>query len=292
MGIAAALWQATPFLAGGFAGNLAISALAMLAGTLIGTALARGRDARPRPVRAAAGALTGLCRNVPSFVLMFYVALVLPVEVAWGGSLVTVPLAAKATLALTIPVIGFASDQGLALRRQRREGAPDAAATYAVSWLQYALIILMASSTASVIGADEIVGRANRLIAADDRPAFLLATYAYVAGWFLACGLAVSAAGSRLIRPQAATPPKTSAISASSAAASSSSKAAAASLSRSSTPRSAPPAPKTGTTISDRVEAAQAMCPGKASTSGTTWVRRSRAAAPQTPRSKGMTRQP
>ena len=41
-----------------------------------------------------------------------------------------------------------------------------------------------------------------------------------------------------------------------------------------------------------RVLEAQAMCPGKASTSGTTCVRRSRAAAPQTPRAKGMTRQP
>jgi polar amino acid transport system permease protein len=199
-GIAEALWRATPFLAGGFAGNLAISALAMLIGSLVGTALARGRDAASALARGPAGAVTGLCRNVPSFVLMFYVALFLPVEVALGSTLHAVPLAAKATLALMIPVIGFASDQGLAFRRQRQEGVPGAEAIYFVSWLQYALIILMASSIASVIGADEIVGRANRLIATNDRPAFLLATYAYVSAWFLVCGLGVSGLGTWLLR--------------------------------------------------------------------------------------------
>ena len=106
----------------------------------------------------------------------------------------------KATLALTMPVIGFASDQGLALRRQRRERIAGAEATYIVAWLQYFLIILMASATASVIGADEIVGRANRVIATDDRPAFLIATYVYVSAWFLVSGLLVSAAGGALLR--------------------------------------------------------------------------------------------
>ena len=106
----------------------------------------------------------------------------------------------KATLALTMPVIGFASDQGLALLRQRRERIAGAEATYIVAWLQYFLIILMASATASVIGADEIVGRANRVIATDDRPAFLIATYVYVSAWFLVSGLLVSAAGGALLR--------------------------------------------------------------------------------------------
>ena len=107
----------------------------------------------------------------------------------WAGSVVAVPLWIKATLALTIPVIGFASDQGLALRRQRRQGIAEAEATWLASWLQYFLIILMATATASVIGADEIVGRANRVIATDHRPEFLIATYLYVSGWFLASGL-------------------------------------------------------------------------------------------------------
>jgi ABC-type amino acid transport system permease subunit len=189
----------TPFLAGGFAGNLLIASVAMLAGTAVGCLLGRGRDAG-RLARSVPELATGLCRNVPSFVLMFYVALVLPVEVDWAGSVIAVPLRAKAALALTIPVIGFASDQYLAFRRQRRRGLDGAGAIYLAAWLQYFLIVLMATATASVIGVDEIVGRANRVIATDDRPEFLIATYVYVSGWFLVSGLMISAAASAVGR--------------------------------------------------------------------------------------------
>ncbi len=198
--IAVALWHWTPYLAGGFAGNLTIAALALVAGTAAGSALGRGRDAGTLLLRGPAAALTGICRNVPSFVLMFYVALVLPVEIDWGGTVVSVPLWIKATLALTIPVIGFASDHGLALRRQRRGGVAGAEAAYLTAWLQYFLIVLMATATASVIGADEIVGRANRVIATDNRTAFLIATYLYVSGWFLAFGLMLTGLLARFAR--------------------------------------------------------------------------------------------
>jgi hypothetical protein len=51
-------------------------------------------------------------------------------------------------------------------------------------------------------------------------------------------------------------------------------------------------ASNTGTTISLRKRASQAMCHGNASTSGTTTVRRSAAAVPQTPRPKAMRMHP
>jgi polar amino acid transport system permease protein len=195
----ATLWHWTPFLAGGFAGNLLISVLAMLFGTLIGAAFGWARGTGWL-LGLPAGLITGLCRNVPSFVLMFYVAFVLPVEVVWGDAVVAVPLRAKAVLALTIPVIGFASDQSLALRRLREEGVAGAGDTFLTAWLQYFLIILMASATASVIGADEIVARANRVIATDQRPEFLMAVYLYVASWFLVAGLAISGAAATYSR--------------------------------------------------------------------------------------------
>jgi polar amino acid transport system permease protein len=189
----------TPYLAGGFLRNLAIATLAMAIGTAAGVGLGWLHGAA-RPVRATAALATGLCRNVPSFVLMFYVALVLPVEIEAAGVVVTVPLSVKATLALTIPVIGFASDQWRGFRRQHAAGLAGAGATFLAAWLQYLLIVLMASTTASVIGADEIVARANRVIATDQRPEFLIATYLYVSLWFLLAGLAVSAAAPRLAR--------------------------------------------------------------------------------------------
>ena len=51
-----------------------------------------------------------------------------------------------------------------------------------------------------MIGADEIVGRANRVIATDHRPEFLIATYLYVSGWFLASGLLLTCVISALAR--------------------------------------------------------------------------------------------
>ncbi|MGY6633401.1 MAG: hypothetical protein ACXIU8_06600 [Alkalilacustris sp.] len=186
------LIDATPFLAIGFLTNLLIAASAMALGTLLGLVLAGLRAAGRWWTRPPAALLTNLCRNVPSFVLLFYVAFMLPVEVEVAGRLVAVPLWLKATVALTIPVVGFVSDQALGLRRQRAHGDSAAMATFFVAWMQYFLIIIMASATASVIGADEIVGRANRLIAQDHRPAFLLLTYVYVSLWFMVAGLIFS----------------------------------------------------------------------------------------------------
>lgn len=186
------LWDRTPYLLGGYGYNLLIAALAMALGTVIGLGVALARRIRFLPVRLTGQGVTSLCRNIPSFVLMFYVAFVFPVEVSWGDSLVQVPMWIKATLALVIPTVGFASDQGLALLRQKRARVPDAGATFVTAWVQYYLIILMASATASVIGADEVVGRANRVIAVDNSPEFLLLTYSYVCLWFLVTGLVVT----------------------------------------------------------------------------------------------------
>jgi polar amino acid transport system permease protein len=49
----------------------------------------------------------------------------------------------------------------------------------------YFLIIVMASSTASVIGVDEIVSRSNTVISATGRNDLLVWIYLYTMGWFL-----------------------------------------------------------------------------------------------------------
>jgi polar amino acid transport system permease protein len=186
------LMEATPFLARGFAVNLLIATLSMAFGTAFGLVVAEMRSHALWWTRAPAELVTSLCRNVPSFVLLFYVAFMFPAEIESFGSVISIPLWIKATVALTIPVIGFVSDQALGFRDQRAAGDGDALATFFLAWMQYFLIIIMASATASVIGADEIVARANRLIAQDSRPSFLLATYLYVSMWFILAGLAIS----------------------------------------------------------------------------------------------------
>ncbi|MEM7490269.1 MAG: hypothetical protein AAF390_14200 [Pseudomonadota bacterium] len=187
------LWAETPYLAGGFQGNLLISALSMGLGTALGGVLGCLRMGFGGVVRGAASALTSLCRNVPSFVLLFYMAFMTPGEIVLSGETVQVPVWIKAVLALTFPVIGFASDQTLAYFTQYRARLDGAGETFVVAWVQYLLIIIMASATASVIGADEIVGRANTVIARSDDARFLLLTYGYVSVWFLGTGLVVSA---------------------------------------------------------------------------------------------------
>lgn len=51
------------------------------------------------------------------------------------------------------------------------------------------MIIVMASATASVIGADDLVARAGRVAAITDTPGFLTWCYVYAALWFFAFGL-------------------------------------------------------------------------------------------------------
>jgi hypothetical protein len=60
-----------------------------------------------------------------------------------------------------------------------------------------------------VIGADEVVGRANHVIATDTRPGFMIAVYSYVAVWFLLAGLLVSRYGPRLAGVLAPQPRRT-----------------------------------------------------------------------------------
>ena len=181
-----------PFLAEGFLFNLLISVLAMALGTVIGWWLGVARAGRMATLRRASILLTTLFRNIPSFVFMFYIAFVAPMEFVWGGAVVAIPAWLKAVIALTLPVVGFASDQVEILIKAQERKAAHAFATFAVAWTQYLLVIIMASATASVIGVDEIVGRANTVIAAVREPSLVLWVYGFVALWFLASGLVFS----------------------------------------------------------------------------------------------------
>ncbi|MBW4706662.1 hypothetical protein KX928_02570 [Roseobacter sp. YSTF-M11] len=186
------LYDHTGYLARGFATNLLISILSMGFGTVLGTVLGWLRARRVSGLGPLSHFGTNVCRNVPSFVLLFYMASMIPSEVEFGGTIMAVPLWIKATLALTFPVIGFTSDQSKGFFEQRRAGVSGAGEIFTIAWLQYFLIIIMASATASVIGADEIVGRANIVISQNESAQFLLVTYLYVSLWFLVTGLILS----------------------------------------------------------------------------------------------------
>ena len=186
--IIATLCRWTPFLAGGFLWNIIVSLCAMTIGTVLGALLALLRLSH-RPALCRAGLLsTAFARNVPTFVFLFYLAFLIPAEIRIGGAAFAVPGWLKASLALAIAVVGFVSDNLADALPHWRAGNVAAALLFIPNWTAYFVIIVMASSTASVIGVGELVSRCNTVIGAVGKPELMLWIYLYAMLWFfLAC---------------------------------------------------------------------------------------------------------
>lgn len=188
------LWTWTPYLAGGFGWNILVSILAMALGTVLGAGLAGARLSRRRGLARAARGVTSVSRNLPTFVCLFYLAFLLPNDATLFGTALTVPPWAKAALALAVAVVGFVSDSFALAIADHRRGRPEAMLLLLPSWMTYFLIIVMASSTASVIGVSEIVARANIVIGATGRNDLMVWVYLYAMLWFLGFCLPLSLA--------------------------------------------------------------------------------------------------
>ncbi|KAB2936006.1 MAG: ABC transporter permease subunit [Candidatus Contendobacter sp.] len=174
----------TPFLADGFLWNILISLVAMAIGTVFGAALARLRLSRRKSIARASLAATELTRNIPTFVFLFYLAFLIPVEFEVFDVIYSFPAWLKASLALSVAVVGFVSDNLFVAWRYWRSDNHPAALLFIPSWTMYLLIIVMASSTASVIGVGEIVSRCNVLIAAVGGDEMMIWVYVYAIGYF------------------------------------------------------------------------------------------------------------
>jgi polar amino acid transport system permease protein len=176
----------TPYLLGGFALNILISLVAMLIGTGIGWTLAALRlSAHPRRVRVSL-ILTEFSRSIPTIVFQFYLAFMLPAEILlpFSKTIINFPVWIKASLALAIAVIGFTSDNLTIAMDQWKKGNHNAAFLFIPSWTSYALIIVMASSTASIIGVSELLSRCNTVINATGDTQLMLPIYLYACLFF------------------------------------------------------------------------------------------------------------
>lgn len=193
--MARALYAWTPFLAGGFAWNIVISLVALVAGAGYGYGLALLRLSARRMLRAIGDRLTSWARNVPTFVFQYYLVFMLPNALPVPLTHVAMPLPswAKAALALALAVAGFVSDNLLRPLRDRRMGAPHGASLFVSNLANYFVVIVMASSTASVVGVPELVSRCNTVINALGRTDAMLWIYLYGMGWFCAFCLAATA---------------------------------------------------------------------------------------------------
>lgn len=200
----------TPYLAAGFGWNILVSLAAMAIGTPVGLLLAALRGGRRRAAREGGNALTTLARTAPTFVMLFYLAYVIPAEFEIFGLAVAFPAWLKASLALGIAVAGYVSDNALAAMRHLRRHETAEALLFLPAWTGYFLIIAMASSTASVIGVPELVSRSETVIGAVGHADVALWVYAYAMCWFFAFGwpvaLAMRLLSGRLRRRGRATP--------------------------------------------------------------------------------------
>ena len=94
----------------------------------------------------------------------------------------------NASLALAMAVIGFTSDNLTTTLRDWRKGDHAAALLFLPNWTSYMLIIVIASSTASIIGVSELVSRCNTVINATGNTRLMLPVYLYAcACFFLFC---------------------------------------------------------------------------------------------------------
>ncbi len=184
------LWTWTPYLLTGFSLNMLIGLLAMVIGTGLGWGLALLRlSTRASWVRVSM-VLTEFTRNIPTIVFQFYLAFMLPTEFVLPGTSVTLgfPLWLNASLALAMAVIGFTSDNLTTALRDWRQGNHSAALLFLPNWTSYLLIIVIASSTASIIGVSELVSRCNTVINATGNTRLMLPVYSYAClCFFLFC---------------------------------------------------------------------------------------------------------
>lgn len=194
----------TPALAEGFLMNIVISIGAMSIGTVIGMLVGLGRNSSREWLRRSCWGVTQFLRNTPSLVLLFYLAYMLPYEVQLAGMTIPLPGWLKAVVGLSMPVIGFMSDNVYGAIRNIHTDQWDAAAALPLShyqtmssvilpqatpmllppWMSYFAVIVMGSSTASMVGVKEILSSATVAMESVSDPALVIPMYFYVLCWF------------------------------------------------------------------------------------------------------------
>ncbi|MGH6610631.1 MAG: amino acid ABC transporter permease [Burkholderiaceae bacterium] len=202
--IIATIWKWTPLLLSGFVFNLAISALAMAAGTAAGMLLGFAQISLLPPVKKGAWLTTHFFRNAPWLVLLFYCMFLLPFQVTIFGVTIPIPDWIKATLGLALPVMANVSEivrgavqsiptaqweSATSLAFTRRQTmwmiiVPQCIKRMLPPWMNLYAILTMATVLTSIVGVNEMMTLTRSALSAENRPGLLLAFYSYVLFWF------------------------------------------------------------------------------------------------------------
>jgi polar amino acid transport system permease protein len=202
--ILSTIWKWTPLLLRGFLFNLAISAVAMAAGTFVGLFLGFAQISLLPPVKKGAWLTTHFFRNAPWLVLLFYCMFLLPFQITVFGVTIPIPDWIKATFGLSLPVMANVSEivrgafqsipttqweSAASLAFTRRQTLwmivlPQCIKRMLPPWMNLYAILTMATVLASIVGVSEMMTLTRMALSAENRPGLLLAFYSYVLFWF------------------------------------------------------------------------------------------------------------
>ena len=202
--ILATILKWTPLLLSGFMFNLAISALAMAAGTFAGLFLGFAQISRVAPVKKGAWLTTHFFRNAPWLVLLFYCMFLLPFQITVFGVTIPLPDWIKATFGLALPVMANVSEilrgavqsipttqweSAASLAFTRRQTMwmiilPQCIKRMLPPWMNLYAILTMATVLVSIVGVSDMMTLTRQALSAENRPGLLLAFYSYVLFWF------------------------------------------------------------------------------------------------------------
>jgi polar amino acid transport system permease protein len=203
-GLLGKLLKWTPFMAKGFALNVAISLFAIVFGTIGGIFLGMGQLAPPRWISIPSKILTQIFRNAPWLVLLFYCIFLIPFQVRIGGETYTISNWLRASIGFTVPIIANFSEIVRGALQSIPSGQWEAARSLGYTWRQTVLsvvlpqcvkrmlppwmnlyaVLLMATPLASIVGVEESMTNARTALQAESDGRLLLPLYAYLLSWF------------------------------------------------------------------------------------------------------------
>lgn len=177
----------TPFLLEGFGWNIFIAILATLIGTSLGGGLVWARLGKSKKIANASLTISKWFLKIPTVALMFYCAILLPNEVQIPATNLTYifPGWIKAALALSAAQVGFVSQNLYSAINLWNKGQHGAALLFVPAWGSNLLITIIASSSSSLVGVNEIISRCNKVINVTNDTDLMIPIYFYVSLFFL-----------------------------------------------------------------------------------------------------------
>jgi polar amino acid transport system permease protein len=201
----------TPLFLKGFCNDILITLISMMIGTFLALLLAITRMAGNQFVRGTITAVTGILRNVPGIVFLFFVAFALPYKFGVGAWELAFPAYAKVVFSFSlkimanmaevirgglqsIPIAQWEAGETIGLSRWQvffRVALAQCIRRIAPATLNVFGIFFCAVPIASLIGVESALTLAGYAIKAERQTHLILPIYAYVGSWYFGIGYLV-----------------------------------------------------------------------------------------------------